>query len=105
MCHNKTIDIAIDSPEEVCDLQPQKMCKQVDVDFFRLFRLGLAWLPHFIKFVKGKSSQGTNEAQKHKSYMFVIPCPIEVLVWCLNNKHCLPIKYAAEWLQFSFLYL
>ena len=29
VCHNKTIDIAIDSPEEVCDLQPQKMCKQV----------------------------------------------------------------------------
>jgi len=29
VCHNKTIDIAIDSPEEVCDLQPQKMCKQI----------------------------------------------------------------------------
>ena len=29
VCHNKTVDIGIDSPEEVCDLQPQKMCKQV----------------------------------------------------------------------------
>jgi len=28
VCHNKTVDIGIDSPEEVCDLQPQKMCKQ-----------------------------------------------------------------------------
>ena len=28
-CHNKTVDIGLDSPEEVCDLQPQKMCKQV----------------------------------------------------------------------------
>ena len=62
----------------------------------RLFQAFQAWLPHFIKFVKGKSSQGTNEAQKHKSYMFVIPCPIEVLVRRLNNKHCLPNKYAAE---------
>jgi len=29
ICHNKTTDIAIDVPEEVCDLQPQKQCKQV----------------------------------------------------------------------------
>ena len=29
VCHNNTVDISIDSPEEVCDLQPQKMCKQV----------------------------------------------------------------------------
>ena len=28
-CHNSTVDIGIDAPEEVCDLQPQKMCKQV----------------------------------------------------------------------------
>ena len=28
-CHNKTQDVTVDSPEEVCDLQPQKMCKQV----------------------------------------------------------------------------
>jgi len=28
-CHNNTVDIGIDAPEEVCDLQPQKMCKQV----------------------------------------------------------------------------
>merc|ERR1711997_363189 len=28
-CHNKTVDIGIDKPEEVCDLQPQRMCKQV----------------------------------------------------------------------------
>merc|ERR1711953_24293 len=28
-CHNKTVDIGIDKPEEVCDLQPRRMCKQV----------------------------------------------------------------------------
>ena len=28
-CLNKTQDVTVDSPEEVCDLQPQKMCKQV----------------------------------------------------------------------------
>ena len=28
-CHNRTQDVTVDSPEEVCDLQPQRMCKQV----------------------------------------------------------------------------
>ena len=28
-CLNTTQDVTVDSPEEVCDLQPQKMCKQV----------------------------------------------------------------------------
>ena len=28
-CHNTTQDVTVDSPEEVCDLQPQRMCKQV----------------------------------------------------------------------------
>ena len=43
VCHNKTIDIAIDSPEEVCDLQPQKMCKQV---FY--FRIPI-WVDNFLQ--------------------------------------------------------
>ena len=28
-CQNVTQDVTVDSPEEVCDLQPQRMCKQV----------------------------------------------------------------------------
>ena len=28
-CYNTTQDVTVDSPEEVCDLQPQRMCKQV----------------------------------------------------------------------------
>ena len=28
-CQNNTQDVTVDSPEEVCDLQPQRMCKQV----------------------------------------------------------------------------
>ena len=28
-CRNQTQDVTVDSPEEVCDLQPQRMCKQV----------------------------------------------------------------------------
>ena len=44
-CKNVTQDVTVDSPEEVCDLQPQKMCKQVSrvttgvTDTIRLSRL------------------------------------------------------------------
>ena len=27
-CYNQTQDVTVDSPEEVCDLQPQRMCKE-----------------------------------------------------------------------------